>query len=507
MSNAQKKLHEIDREIQLLTHSVALLQWDQETGMPSKAIKERSEQLALLEGMIHDRLTNPSVKKNLDAVGFRESGDVKVDVDAEDFHEKAFLRAFGRNWEQASKIPRRLVTEFAKATSQAQAAWIEARKENSFAKFQPHLQKILDLTREKAEALGYQEQIYDALLDQFEPGMPTSEVSRVFGELQTKLTPLVQRITSAQKGDDSFRRRNYPKDPQREFSLRVLEDMGYEFDRGRLNESAHPFTTSLGGDDIRVTTRYNEKDLFNALFGTIHEGGHALYELGINPEFHGSVLGEGTSLGVHESQSRTWENIIGRSVEYWKHYFPILQKEYFPEQLGDMDFESFILGVNKVQPSLIRINADEVTYSLHVILRFELELALVNGDLQVADLPAAWNEGMERLLGITPDKDANGVLQDVHWSMGAIGYFPTYALGNLFGAQFFNTLRQEMPDVDERISKGDLSSVREWQRENIHHYGSALTASELCLKVNGEPLNPKYFIEYLEKKFGDLNVL
>jgi carboxypeptidase Taq len=314
-------------------------------------------------------------------------------------------------------------------------------------------------------------------------------------------------IASKDLADDSFRYRNYPEEKQREFSLRVLREMGYDFNRGRLDESAHPFTTTLGGSDIRLTTHYNRQDLFTALFGTIHEGGHALYEMGIDPRYHCSVLGEGSSLGIHESQSRTWENLIGRSPEFWSYYFPILKNEYFPRQLEDIREEQFVRGVNRVEPSLIRINADEVTYSLHVILRFELEVGLVKGDLRVKDLPGAWNEGMRRHLGIVPENDAKGVLQDVHWSMGAIGYFPTYALGNLFGAQFFAAMKKDIPDLDRQIAGGELKTIREWQREKIHRYGSSLTAGELCGKISGEALNPSYFVRYLEKKFGDLNVL
>lgn len=531
-----QELRKTDREIQLLAHSAALLQWDQETGMPAEAITERSEQLALLEGLIHDRLTAARTgellqtameklglqagagvaARSTQAAGQKEQtgvsggsyyAGIEVDEEAPDFHEKAFLRAFGRAWERAVKLPRRWVTEMARTSSRAQAAWVEARKHDSFSEFQPHLENLLRLVREKAEIIGYPEHPYDALLDEFEPGMRTGEVSRVFRELQSRLTPIMERITERQKADDSFRYRSYPEEGQREFGLRVLREMGYDFKRGRLDESAHPFTTSLGGSDIRITTNYKRNDLFNALFGSIHEGGHALYEMGIDSKYHGSVLGEGTSLGIHESQSRTWENIIGRSPEFWAHYFPILKKDYFPEQLADIEQEQFIRGVNRVEPSLIRINADEVTYSLHVVLRFELEVKLVSGELAVRDLPQAWNGEMKRLLGIVPESDATGVLQDVHWSMGAIGYFPTYALGNLFGAQFFEAMREDLPDLDGKIARGDLKPIREWQREHIHRHGSSLTAGELCGKISGESLNPAYFVRYLEKKFGDLDVL
>ncbi|MCF7948225.1 MAG: carboxypeptidase M32 [Spirochaetia bacterium] len=523
MSKAFEKLQQIDKEIILLEHTSALLQWDQETGMPAMAIEERSDQIALMQGLAHDRMTGAEVGELLEqarseaggAGAETVSGDGQA-TGAEDaalppeddprFFSSAFLRLFGRHYEREVKIPRRLVTELAQTTSRAQAAWIEARRADDFSLFQPHLEKIVALTLEKAEALGYPEQPYDALLDEFEPGMRSSQVEEVFADLKTELAPLVKRITEAQKVDDSFRRRGYPSAGQREFSLKVLRDMGYDFDRGRLDESAHPFTTSLGGNDIRVTTRFHEDDLFSAIFGTIHEGGHGLYELGIDPAYHGSSLGEGTSLGIHESQSRTWENLIGRSLPFWQHHFPDLQR-IFPDQLENIDAEGFGRAVNRVQPSLIRIEADEVTYSLHVILRFELELALINRKLEVKDLPQAWNDRMEQLLGIRPPSDADGVLQDVHWSMGAIGYFPTYALGNLFGAQFFNRMQQDLPDVDKRIGAGDLLSIRRWQQEHIHRHGAVYTAPELVRRVTGEALNPRHFIDYLERKFSRLNVL
>ncbi len=511
MSKAFERLQRIDKELILLEHTSALLQWDQETGMPEMAIEERSDQIALMQGMAHDRITSSEVADLIEQAR-NETGETTKQSDelppedGRDFFYSAFLRVFGRNYERAVKIPRRLVTETAQATSRAQAAWIKAREADDFSLFQPHLEKIVALTLEKAEALGYPEQPYDALLDEFEPGMMTSQVEEVFSDLKTELAPLVQRITAAQKIDDSFRNRTYPAPKQKEFSLHLLQQMGYDFQRGRLDESAHPFTTSLGGNDVRVTTRYHEDDLFSAIFGTIHEGGHGLYELGIDPAYHGTCLGEGTSLGIHESQSRTWENLIGRSVPFWKHYFPELKK-YFPSQLKDVDGDTFGRAVNRVQPSLIRIEADEVTYSLHVILRFELELALVNKKLEVKDVPEAWNDLMDQLLGIRPKSDADGVLQDVHWSMGAIGYFPTYALGNLYGAQFLSRMKKDLSNVEALIEKGDLMSIREWQKRNIHRYGSVYTAPELIQRITGEPLNPRYFIEYLEEKFSRLNVL
>ena len=501
MNSSLSRLKEIDREIQLLEHTTALLGWDQETYMPEKAIEERAQQQSLLSGIIHDKLTGKETSTLLSSLGIKDSAGAAESPLGET--DRAFLRKFSRDFYRETKIPKELVVEFSREASLSQAAWIEARKKSDFSIFAPHLEKILELTKEKAEKIGYAEHPYDALLDEYEPFATTSYVKSIFETLKPKLRNLVKEISRAGQVDDSFLKNKYSVDFQEKFGREILVDLGYEFDRGRLDVSAHPFTTTLGFNDIRITTRYREDSFKTGLFGIIHECGHGLYELGIDEKIAGTVLAQGTSLGIHESQSRTWENMIGLSLPFWKYYYPKLRK-MFPTQLDGVTLEQFYRGINRSEPSLIRIDADEVTYSLHIILRFELELQMISGELKVRDLPEAWNSGMKELLGITPADDAEGVLQDVHWSFGAIGYFPTYALGNLYGAQFFQKLDRDLGGVDEIMERGDFKKILGWLRDNIHRYGSIYTAEELCMNATGEALNPDYFIDYLEKKYSGI---
>jgi carboxypeptidase Taq len=552
-----KRLRELDKESRLLEHTAAILGWDQETYMPEEAVGERAQQQALLQRLVHDRNASPEVGELLAAVGsdgssteqgvadgatpaagagaipgaasgatpaagagaipgaasgatpaagagaipgaaIGEGGaDVSIDWDG------AFLREKKRQYDQATKIPSRLVSEFAETASRGQHAWAGARRDDDFAQFKPWLEKLLGLSREMADALGHDGNRYDALLDQYEPYMTTTEVARVFGELKEGLVQIVEKISASEQVDTSFLDRSFPVDAQESISRTVMTALGYDTQRGRLDISAHPFTTTLGSNDVRITTRYDEHLLTSGLFSTIHETGHALYELGIAEEAAGSLLAEGTSLGIHESQSRMWENVIGRSRSFWSHWLPAL-KEFFPDQLSDVDLERFYRGINRVEPSLIRVEADEVTYSLHVILRFELEQLLVSGDLTVDDLPGAWNEKSKELLGIVPDDYAHGVLQDVHWSFGAFGYFPTYALGNLYAAQFLRVMERDMPRMWDEVSSGNTSGILSWLRNSIHRYGKARTATQLVEEISGESLNPGYFLDYLRNKYGEI---
>jgi carboxypeptidase Taq len=493
LPEAMKRLRELDREIRHLGSIVQLLSWDQETGMPSGAVAGRAEQLSLLEGMIHDRIAGKEMAELLetckDAPG--------------DENGAALLRVLEREHARAAFIPRRLVTEFAREVSKSQAAWVSARKKNDFAAFRPHLESLLALSREKADAIGFEEERYDALLDEYEPWMKSSTVDRLFEEMSAFLVPLLKKISEAPRIDDRVLYRDFPVEKQKLFSRQVAEKLGYDFERGNISESAHPFTIRPGDVDVRITTRYDASAFKTAIFGTIHETGHALYEQGVAASLAGTALGQGTSLGIHESQSRTWENMIGRSRPFWVHFYPELVK-LFPENLGDFPLDQFVRAVNKVEPSLIRIEADEVSYGLHIILRYRLERRLISGDLFPSDLPEAWNEQSEALLGIRPGKDAEGVLQDVHWSMGAFGYFPTYALGNLYGAQFFNALQKELPNLDASLSSGQFKPLLELLTEKIYRHGSALTAEELVLGVTGEELSAKYFAHYLQEKYTEL---
>lgn len=491
--SAIRELMDLDREARLLERTMAVLSWDQETGMPERAVEERSAQIALLQGLVHERDTAARVQELLDHAG--QEADSSV--------EHAFVREKRRRYEQQTRLPESLVRELAETGSRGQSAWVRARRDNDFASFRPWLEKLVGLNCQVADCLGYEETRYDALLDQYEPYATTAEVTRQFRELREGLVPLVRRIGEAAPVDISFLRRSYPVEQQREFSDYLMRTLGYEIDRGRLDLSAHPFTTTLGTHDVRITTRFTEGAPESGIFSTIHETGHALYELGVAEELTGTLLAEGTSLGIHESQSRLWENMIGRSRAFWTAHLAKL-REFFPDQLEGLTLEQFYRGINHVEPSLIRVEADEVTYSLHVILRFELEQELIAGNLSVADLPEAWRAKMKELLGVVPDTDSNGVLQDVHWSMGAFGYFPTYALGNLYGAQFLQTMEKEIPSMWEAISTGDTGPVLEWLRRRIHQHGKVKSAGELVREITGAPPSPGAFLEYLHAKYADI---
>lgn len=493
--SALDELKSLDHESYLLERVSAILSWDQETGMPDKAVGERAEQLSLMQGIAHERTTSPRIGELLDTIESENLASSETD--------RAFLREKRRQYEKATKLPTALVRELAQTASLGHNAWVEARAADEFGRFAPILGKLIELNRAVADHLGWEETPYDALLDQYEPYAKTAEVRETFATLRDGLVTLVREIGAAEQVDASFLSGEFPVAAQEAFSHEVATALGYDFERGLLDRSAHPFTTTLGSHDVRITTRYDAVYPASALFSTIHETGHALYELGIGEDIRGGVLAEGTSLGIHESQSRMWENIIGRSRAFWSHWLPRL-KVHFPDALDEVDLERFYRAINRVEPSLIRVEADEVTYSLHVILRFELEQELIEGRLAVADLPAAWNERMEHFLGVVPPSDATGVLQDVHWSMGMFGYFPTYALGNLYAAQFYRVYERENPDAAAQVESGDTAPLLAWLRDRIHRFGRMKSATELVLDITGEPLNPTYFLEYLRGKYREV---
>ncbi|MCG8478236.1 MAG: carboxypeptidase M32 [Spirochaetales bacterium] len=498
------ELKALDKEARLLEHVSATMSWDQETYMPPRAVDERAEQVALLQGLIHERITSPRVGELLAAAGADPTSDeIEVSVDGLGEIDNAFLREKRRQYRLATRLPTRLVRELAETGSRGQNAWAGARKADDYETFKPWLAKLIALNRETADALGYEACRYDALLDQYEPYARTAEVADVFGRVRAGLVDLVEKIGAVRQVDDSFFNARFAEEQQDEFGRMVMTSLGYDTSRGRLDKSAHPFTTMLGGDDIRITTRYDESLVASGLFSTIHETGHALYELGVDPALHGTLLAEGTSLGIHESQSRMWENMIGRSRHFWNHWLPTVRK-LFPAQLSSVGLDDFYRAVNKVEPSFIRVEADEVTYGLHIILRFELEQALIDDDLSVDDLPGAWNEKMHELLGITPPTDAQGVLQDVHWSFGAFGYFPTYALGNLYAAQFFSRMEREIPDLWKQVASGETRPILDWLGEHIHRHGKARSAGRLIRDVCGGDLDPRFFLDYLNEKYGAL---
>ncbi|MDR3131005.1 MAG: carboxypeptidase M32 [Treponema sp.] len=502
---ALRRLHENDRECCLLEKAAAILHWDQETKLPPEGVEERAEQLALIEGLASERAADSKTGRLLEELGF--SGENPVGGGELPAVERDFCRVLRRRYERASRLPPGFAAESARAASLSQAAWVKARSENNFLSFAPWLETMLDFARRRAGYWGFTgAAVYDGLLDFYEPGIDAEETARLFAPLKERLSALLARIrakSSACQDAGAFLERPYDTERQARYVQDLVRDLGFERRRGRLDTSAHPFTTVLGFNDIRITTRYAEDNVLSSIFSTIHESGHAFYELDIDPELRGSCLAEGVSMGIHESLSRLWENVFGRSRAFWEYQFPRL-KAVFPEQLGGAALEAFYRAVNRAGPSLIRIEADELSYSLHIILRFDLERRLFSGDLAVEDLPGAWRRSMKELLGVEPETDAEGALQDVHWSMGSFGYFPSYALGNLYGLQFLKKLRQDLPDYEAGIARGSFTAIRQWLRENIHAWGRRLDPADLLFRVTGERLSVFPFLEYIEAKYSEL---
>ncbi len=495
-----------------LEAAAAVLGWDQETYMPPGAIQARARQLTTLARLSHEVFTDPATGELLDKAADETAG---LPYDSDD---ASLVRVTRRERDRAMKLSADLVSRLAHATSLGQRAWQEAREESDFDAFAPHLEKILELSREKAEAFGYEDHIYDALFQEYEPGMSTAQLESVFGALRDRLVPLVAELSTPSGAENSAGAappavaQNAPPPLDREFDaqgqwafgLRVMEDFGFDFERGRQDRSAHPFTTAFASTDVRLTTRIQEDFLPAGLFGTLHECGHGLYEQGVSPDLARTPLAGGASLGVHESQSRLWEILVGRSRTFWRRYFPLLA-EQFPGVLSDIDVDTFYVAANTVCPSLIRVEADEVTYNLHIMLRFELEKDLLEQRLGVADLPDAWNAGMEANLGIIPDSDANGVLQDIHWSMGAIGYFPTYTLGNLMSAQIFERAAADIANLDDKIGRGEFGDLLYWLQDNIYRHGAKFDAAELLQRIGCGDLSADPWLDYVETKYRELD--
>lgn len=472
----------------------AVLGWDQQCYMPPGGAEERAEQLAVLGTIAHEMFTADETGRLLDAAE-REAADAAPDSDP-----ALTLRVVRRDFDKATKLPASLVAALAKETTLAHEVWVKARTESDWQQFAPTVEKLLDLSRQVAEAYGYEDRPYDALLDQYEPGMKTRDVERVFGELRPGLVALVKELGDAPQVDDWPLRRDFDEDTQKRFGEAVIGKMGFDFTRGRQDRAVHPFCTSFGRNDVRITTRFDKNWLPMALMGTIHETGHALYEQGFAPKDDHTPLSGAASLGFHESQSRLWENIVGRSRAFWNVYYPDL-KRHFPGVLDDVSVDAFYRAVNKVEPSLIRVEADEVTYCLHIMLRFEMEKGLLDGSIPVGDVPAAWNAKMREYLGITPPNDAEGCLQDVHWSGAMFGYFPTYALGTILSAQLFETAVKQNPSIPADLARGEFDSLLAWLRENVHRAGRRWLPAELVQRACGEPAQSRSYLEYLNAKF------
>jgi len=483
----------------LLGSCASVLGWDEQTYLPSGGTEHRANQLSLLAGLMHERTTSPERGELLDEL---EGSPLTTDPDAP---AAANIREARRSFDRATKLERRLVEEMSRVSTLSQHAWVEARQKNDFSHFLPWLEKTVALKREEAQAIGYGDGVpYDALLDDYEPGATTAEIESVFSPLRDALVDLVQAIkASGKKPDVDILTRRYPIDAQRDFGMDAARQIGFDFDRGRLDEAAHPFCSGFGPGDCRLTTRYNEHHFPGAFFGTLHEAGHGIYEQGLDKACFGTAMGESTSLGIHESQSRMWENLVGRSRPFWQHCFAEAQQA-FPEALGDVSQDDFYEAINDVRPSFIRVEADEVTYNLHIMLRFELEQALVSGDLEPADVPGAWNEKFSAYFEIRPPDDARGCLQDIHWSGGMIGYFPTYALGNMYASQIFATAREALGDLDAQIARGEFEPLKLWLNENIHRQGRQYRAGRLVEVVTGSGLSHEPLVEHLRTKFADI---
>ncbi len=492
-------------EIQRINSAASVLSWDQETYMPAGGGAARAEQIAVLQGLAHDKLVSEEIAQLLERWVDPATGQA-AETDGERWDEpsRALLREVWRDFSRARKLPSEFVVRLSRECSLAQQAWVDAREASNFKSFLPHLATLLTLKREEADYLGYKVSPYDALLDLYEPGATIAQLAPLFDQLRARLVPLLKRvIDSPASVDESFLFHGFDTARQLEFGRLVLIAMGYDFERGRLDLSAHPFTTSFHPTDVRVTTRVFEHDLASCLFSCIHEGGHGLYDQGLDPQYYGTPLGDSVSLGIHESQSRLWENCVGRSRPFWRFFYPILQQT-FPHQLKGIDVEQFYAAINRAKPSLIRVEADELTYNLHIMLRFEIERDLIEGRTQPDDLPGIWNDKMKQYLGIVPDKDADGVLQDVHWSMGAFGYFPTYTLGNLYAVQFYEQAKQEIPHLEDEIAVGQLMVLRRWLEQKIHRWGRMYRPEHLAQRITGSTISPEPFLRYLERKYGEL---
>ena len=488
------------RRVWLLGSCSGMLGWDRETHMPSGGAEHRANQLSLLAGLGHQWLTNPRVGELLDAL---QAGNDPGDPDGAI---AVNVREAQRTYDRATKLPQRLVEEISRVTTLSQQAWIQARRESAFATFQPWLQQVVDLKREEAQAVGFAAdgQPYDALLDEYEPGTTSADVSAAFTPLRAALVPLLAAIRdSSVEPQSSILTRRFPIDSQERFGRRAAAAIGFDFDRGRLDVTAHPFCSGIGPGDCRLTTRYDAHHFPGAFFGTLHEAGHGIYEQGLDPDAAGTAMGEAVSLGIHESQSRMWENFVGRSHAFWQYFYADAQKA-FSEALSDVSLEDFHAAINDVRASFIRVEADEVTYNLHIMLRFELEQPLITGDLQPTDLPAVWNEKFAGYFGITPDNDAQGCLQDIHWSAGLIGYFPTYALGNMYAAHFFNCLARDVGDPGEMFARGEFASLKSWLNENIHRRGKQYPAGRLLEVVTGKTLSHEPLVSHLHQKYEPL---
>lgn len=480
------------RNIADVKYAAAVLGWDQETYLPEKGAEMRSRQLATLSKIAYEWFADDDLGKLLQKLTKEETlSEIQ----------KSNIQRTTEDYEKNKKYTKDFVQKLSLTTSECYHAWIKARKQNDYFLFEPSLEKMITLKQEEAAMLGYENHPYDALIDEYEKGATVAMLDRVFADVSKKLKSLLEKIKVAPQVSNTFFKGNFDKDKQWKFGIKLLEAMGFDFSAGRQDISEHPFTTNFNSRDVRITTRIDEHDFANMTWSCIHEGGHALYEQGLPAAEYGLPLGEAASLAIHESQSRLWENNVGRSQSFWQRFYPALVK-YFPQEFNAYSTDDFYKAMNKVQPTLIRTESDELTYHFHIMIRYELEKKLISGELATKDLREAWNDMYKTYLDIQPVDDKSGVLQDIHWSHGSFGYFPTYSLGSFYAAQFFKTASKEIPDLEKNIASGELSRLLGWLRQNIHQTGRRYYAEDLCERVTGEKLNFKYFLDYAYQKYG-----
>lgn len=473
-----------------------LLNWDKEVNMPIGGLEGRTQQSSTINKIRHELFTS------------NETGDLilasaeEIKGFAYDSFEASLIRCVKKSYDKSRKLPIDYILRENKLSSKARAAWGKARQDSDYKQFMPFMQEVIEACQEKAELYGYEDTPYDALLDNYESDTKTKEVAAILEDLKKDLVPFLEMVNASKcLVDDKFLYRNYPMEEQRKFAIHVSKSIGYDYNRGHLGTVVHPFCTNFSKDDVRITTRWNENFLNAGLFGVLHESGHALYEQGLDDSLKRTELCNATSLGIHESQSRMNENMVGRSLGFWQKHFGVL-KSHFPQQLQDIDEMKFYRGINKIKPSFIRVEADELSYNLHILLRFELENDMLNGKLDAKNLPEAWNEKMLKYLGLKVDKDSNGCLQDVHWTRPGFGYFPTYTLGNLYAAQLMEAAISQNKEIHEDLKLGENSSLLKWLRANVHSHGKKFTPKELILRTSGKPLSQVPFMKYVRKKYS-----
>lgn len=504
MNQSQKdyqSLFKRSREAYLLTSIDHVLGWDQETYMPEGGADFRGEQLELLSGLIHKARTSSGYTSSLSKLIDLETGKPKHTGLTD--RQAASVQEWWRDWKRDTALPAPFVKEFAKLVSQSLSIWRKAKDENNFSIFAPFLDRIITMSRKKADYLGWKEHPYDALINLYEHDISTKQIDTLFKAIQKPIRELLDKIKAAEQVDVSFVHGTFSTAKQMEVGNRILQDMGFEFTNGRVDISSHPFSSTFHPTDSRITSRIDESALLNHLLVVLHEGGHSLYDMNLPKEDWGSPLAEAISLGMHECQSRFWETRIGQSKPFWVHYLPLLKKE-FPQAFDTVTPDAFYRAVNQVVPSFIRVDADEVTYPLHVVLRFEMERDLIAGKLTTRDIPEAWNGKMQELLGITPPNNKMGCLQDIHWAMGGFGYFPTYALGTLYASHLFDGFERDNPDWEKRVSHGELGFIKEWLKSSVHQYGRQYSSLQLLKNINGKQLTADAFIQYLQNKYNKI---